>query len=161
MTSTCFFILSGFIALLVFTAMGCGLRTSCKRRTEETETSTSVENSLASSIPVPRQVSRPSCMNCILIEMGEMVSLWLAFILFSVHHQIKSPSNTLHLFKLNYNIQAKLAREGTCLKSRREFKWNILTRFATRKNVLTAAVFPLGQPRWGSITNIKIPNQSR
>ena len=64
---------SGFIALLVFTAMGCGLRTSCRRRPEETVTA-SAGNSLASSFPAPRPVSRPSCMNCILIEMGEMVS---------------------------------------------------------------------------------------
>ena len=59
--------------MLVFTAMGCGLNSSCKRRQDETEMA-STKNIPASSVLAQRPMSRPTCMNCILIEMGEMVS---------------------------------------------------------------------------------------
>ena len=72
-------IYSGFIAMLVLTAMSCGLRNLCRRRSRDDEDDTSsfgysvaVTNTLLKEDnPVGR--GQPPCMNCVLIEMGEMV----------------------------------------------------------------------------------------
>ena len=71
--------LSGFIALLVFTAMGCGLQNICRRRGEADSDD---DSSLGYSVAVSNSLQKEegsgrapgkTCMNCILIEMGEMV----------------------------------------------------------------------------------------
>ena len=71
--------LSGFIALLVLTAMGCGMQNMCRRRGDAEEDddsslgySVAVSNSLLKEESVTSR-SQPPCMNCVLIEMGEMV----------------------------------------------------------------------------------------
>ena len=70
--------LSGFIALLVLTAMGCGMQNMCRRRNETDDDDSSVGYSVAVSNSLLKEESfvskaQPPCMNCVLIEMGEMV----------------------------------------------------------------------------------------
>ena len=58
--------------------MGCGMQNMCRRRNESDDDDSSVGYSVAVSNSLLKEESfvskaQPPCMNCVLIEMGEMV----------------------------------------------------------------------------------------
>ena len=63
---------------MVLTAMGCGMQNMCRRRNEIDDDDSSLGYSVAVSNSLLKEESfasknQPPCMNCVLIEMGEMV----------------------------------------------------------------------------------------
>ena len=72
---------AGFIALLVLTAMGCGMQNLCRRRGSRDDDddnssfgySVAISNTLLKEETPAGRSGQPPCMNCVLIEMGEMV----------------------------------------------------------------------------------------